>query len=155
VSSQFKVYLAGPITGLTFDTATDWRVSMRSKVGHMSGGRIECYSPLRSKGYLAEVGTIEDSYEDHPLSSQRGIMTRDRFDVMSSDLVMVNFLGTGRVSIGTVMEIAWADMLRKPIVMAIEESGNLHDHSMVREAAGYRVESLDAAAGLICMVLLP
>ncbi len=77
------------------------------------------------------------------MSSSRGIMTRDRFDTMDCDAVFANLLGATIVSIGTAMEIAWADMLRKPVILVMEASGNLHDHPMIREAAGYRVETVD------------
>ena len=68
--------------------------------------------------------------------------TRDRFDATRCDLLFVNLLGAKETSIGTVMEIAWADLLRKPIVLAIEPEGNIHDHGMIKEAIGFRVPSL-------------
>jgi hypothetical protein len=37
-------------------------------------------------------------------------MTRDRFDATRCDVLLVNLLGAERVSIGTMMEVAWADL---------------------------------------------
>jgi hypothetical protein len=64
----------------------------------------------------------------------------------------VNFLGSRRVSIGSVMEIAWADAWRKPIVVVMDK-GQLHDHSMIREVAGFVCRDLDEAIGAAVMVL--
>ena len=151
-----QIYLAGPITGLSWGECTDWRTEFQKR---MVGARetIKVLSPLRAKDYLSAEKIIGDSYEqtkiEHPLvsvlSSQKGITTRDRYDVMTCDVIVANLLGAERVSIGTVMEIAWADMLRKPIVLVMEKTGNLHDHAMVRESSGFRVETLDQAADIV------
>lgn len=151
--TRFKVYLAGAISGLAFDDAQDWRAYVR---GALEPTGIDAYSPLRQKHFLENVGPIDPngSYGVWPLSTDRGIMTRDHFDCQSSDLIFVNLLGATRVSIGTVMEIAWAFAYRKPLVMAMED-GNLHDHPMIREAIGYRVPTLDHAIAVTQAILLP
>jgi len=148
------VYMAGPITGLSYSGSTNWRILFKNLL-KSTEDLLVGLSPLRAKDYLAEELEIKDHYAEHPLSSQRGITTRDRNDVMNCDLLLVNLLGAKTVSIGTVMEIAWADMLRKPIVLVIEKEGNLHDHAMIREVTGYRVESLADALPIIKAILLP
>src|SRR5260221_3158206 len=107
-----KVYLAGPISGLDWKQAAEWRQYVEE---NLSDFAIECLSPLRFKNFLATEKSIRDSYPDHPLASTRAIYTRDRWDVSRSDVVFVNFLGATKVSIGTVLEIALADMFNKPI----------------------------------------
>jgi hypothetical protein len=59
------------------------------------------------------------------------------------------------LSIGTIMELGWADAYRKPVVVAMEAEGNLHEHPMVREAIGYRLPTLDAALAVTKAILLP
>ncbi|KPK54153.1 MAG: hypothetical protein AMS22_06220, partial [Thiotrichales bacterium SG8_50] len=93
--------------------------------------------------YLAAEECISNDY-DTVLSCSRGIMTRDRFDCTRCDLLVVNFLGATKVSIGTVMEIAWADLKRIPIIV-ISEDDNIHNHGMISEATGFRVESVETA----------
>jgi nucleoside 2-deoxyribosyltransferase len=61
---------------------------------------------------------------------------------MNCSLVFINLLGTKKVSIGTVMEIAWADANRIPIVLVMEKEGNLHDHAMINECVGFRVSTI-------------
>jgi nucleoside 2-deoxyribosyltransferase len=147
-----KVYLAGPITGISYGEAVDWREHARKFLREFG---IDGYSPMRAKDYLRGEKQIASFYQaDTPLSTSRGIMTRDRWDVRTADLVLVNVLHAQKVSIGTVMEIAWADMLRTPVVLVAEEQ-NVHAHPMISEATGFRVDTLEAGLALAVQVLLP
>ena len=143
------VYLSGPITGCSYGGCTDWRKYVAEHLAR----DIVAVSPLRGKEYLKTLDSMPHTLEDKAMSSQRGIMTRDRHDTSTCDATLANLLDTKIVSIGTVMEIAWADMLRKPIVLVMEKEGNLHDHPMIREAAGYRVETLDEGIVLLNALL--
>ena len=146
------MYLAGPIAGLTYDEGQDWREYVQGKMDP----QIRSISPLRCKRErLVRTGTITDSYEDFALTTQKGITTRDRFDCTRADLVFINLLGAKSVSIGTCIEFGWADAARNPIVMVIEKKSNLHDHPMIRDIAGFRVESLDEGILIAEAILLP
>jgi nucleoside 2-deoxyribosyltransferase len=134
------VYLAGPITGTSFEDATNWRT--QASVALAEEGIITL-SPMRGKDYLAQHTSLADSYDNvNVLSTQKGIVTRDRWDCQRANVVLVNMLGAERVSIGTVIELGWADAARNPIVL-IMESENIHDHAMVRELAGFIVPTID------------
>ena len=147
---HFGVYLAGPITGLDHSGCTEWRQYV---IDNLPQG-IEGYSPMRAKQYLNDAGVLDGSYEDFPLSTQRGIYARDRFDCTRLDAVLVNLLGAKKVSIGTVMEIAWAADNNKPIVLVMEE-GNIHQHPMVMEACPFVVDNIDEAIHVLGALLLP
>ncbi|QQG44967.1 MAG: hypothetical protein HYW89_03095 [Candidatus Sungiibacteriota bacterium] len=147
---EFLLYCAGPITGVSFEGCTEWREYVAKKLP----AHIKAVSPMRGKNYLAKEKLVKDSYAQHPLGSPKGITCRDRMDVMRCDLLLVNLLGAAKVSIGTVMEIAWADMLRKPIVIVMEKE-NIHSHAILREAAGFIVETLDEAVEIAIAVLSP
>ncbi len=147
---KFQVYLAGPITGLTYDGAEDWRALAKAELAKYD---IHGLSPLRAKDYLRGITALTADCagygEMNCLSSPRGIMTRDRYDATRCDALLVNLLGAERVSIGTVMELAWADLSRIPIVVAMEPKGNVHEHAMVTEAIGFRVPSIDEALHVV------
>lgn len=147
-----KVYLAGPIAGLTFDGAQEWRDIVQTEFAR-SG--IDGYSPLRNKGYLRSEGIISNVGYQQPMSSDRGIMTRDHWDCKTSDLIFAYLLGAKSVSQGTNMEMAWAYAYRKPLVVIMEEHGNVHDHPMVREAIDYRVTTLAEGIAIAKAILLP
>ena len=145
-----RIYLAGPISGCGFEKCTDWRKTFTDLMPES----VQCLSPMRGKEFLRDLGAIEGDYPElGPLATSRGIMTRDFFDCTRSDIVLVNFLESGdRVSIGTCMEVAWAYMARKPLIM-ISKPNNVHNHPMMAEATGYRVETLEDAA-YVCQTIL-
>ena len=147
-----NVYLAGPITGQTFDGCTDWREFAIKDLGAVG---ITGLSPMRAKDYLKNETFVGDEYQDTVLSSSRGIITRDRWDTTRCDLILVNFLGAERVSIGTVMEMAWADAVRTPIIVVMKPEGDLHDHSMLREVTGFRVVTLEEGLEVAKAILTP
>jgi len=147
---QHLLYCAGAITGISYAGSTDWREYVSQKLPPF----ITAVSPMRGKKYLSQEKSIRAAYEEIPLSSQKGIMTRDRMDVMRCDMTLVNLLGTEKVSIGSVMEVAWADAFRKPVILVMEKD-NLHSHPMLREAAGFIVSDLDEAITIAIAVLSP
>jgi nucleoside 2-deoxyribosyltransferase len=144
-----SVYLAGPITGCTYQGCTDWR---KKAIERLKEFDIEGLDPMRAKSYLEAFVEMGNEY-NHPLSSARGIMTRDHWDCTRCDIVLVNFIGAKTVSIGTVMEVAWAWDNQIPVVMAIEESGNPHHHAMINEATGFRVQTLEEAIETVIAIL--
>ena len=140
------VYLAGPITGLTFDGCTGWRDYAIKRLAERG---VQGLSPMRAKEYLRQLESISGTGKEYQhlgvFATPRGVMTRDFWDCTRCDIVLVNFLGAKAVSAGTVMEIAWAYQRRTPIICAIEKTGNPHDHMMIQEALGFSVETLDEA----------
>lgn len=158
------VYLAGPISGLSFGEATDWRQLAKKTLADVG---IKALSPLRAEVGLKNADSIKDSYTTEELENvynlyreanqvmlhSRGITTRDRLDCTKCSVILVNLLGAKRVSIGTVMEIAWADANRIPLVVIMEAEGNLHDHAMVRECIGFRVTSVEAGLEVVKAIL--
>lgn len=145
-----KVYLAGPISGLSFDNATDWRNTMVDKLVAVG---IDAYSPLRAKTYLKHVDVIADHYPEFALSSHKGITSRDRHDVMQCDVLFVNVLGANKVSIGTAIEMGWADAFRKPIVLVMDKD-NVHNHAMIKEISSFIVSTLEEGIDIVKAILL-
>jgi nucleoside 2-deoxyribosyltransferase len=149
---DFLVYLAGPISGMTYDEAQAWRAYASQNLPQ----EIRAISPLRAKSQrLARLGKIWNSYEDHPLCCESGITARDRNDCTRADALIVNLLGATFVSPGTCIELGWADVYRIPVILVMEKTGNPYDHPMVRRTAGFRVETLDEALAVCEAVLMP
>lgn len=146
-----RVYLAGPITGLTYDEGNDWRLEAKEYFDRYD---IAAYSPMRAKEYLRSEGKLTGSYKSGLFSSARNIMTRDYDDCTKADVILCNFLGATRVSIGTVMECAWAYGNRIPLVV-ISEAENIHNHPMMDESIGFRVETLAEGLYVARTILLP
>lgn len=122
-----KVYLAGPITGYDYSSVNDWRDIVKDE---LKDHGINGYSPMRGKSYLSEEDMIQDSYSDHTMSSITGINVRDYNDCKNADAILVNFLNSNKVSIGTVMEVAWGRAFQIPVVIVMEKE-NIHKHGML------------------------
>lgn len=152
---NYSVYLAGPITGQTLEGAKDWRAIARE---YLAAFGVHTYDPLRGKAYLnsiiGENGTYGDQYDTvHPMSSGHGITHRDRWDVRRADLVFVNLVpAPEKVSIGTVMEIAWADAAGVYTLVAMEEA-NIHRHGMLENTASLVIPSFEDALKLVPTIL--
>src|SRR5271165_6398304 len=139
--SKHYIYLAGPITGLTYSDAQDWRDELTVK---LNSEKIECLSPLRGKDYLLDAGVLHSGSYDGVLTTGKAITRRDYFDCTRATAVLVNLLGTERVSIGTVMELAWCYQAAIPTIVMMEKN-NLHNHVMINESSTYIVETLEEA----------
>ena len=155
--SDYNVYLSGPMNGLTLHEANAWRGYIESKLPD----HIKCLNPFRGKElYLLSKTNngkyvLGDDREETPLTSARGITVRDRYDSIRCDVLFVNVLGSKKVSIGTVMEIAWSDSVRIPIILVMEKEGNIHEHPILTEVASYRVETLDEGISVLKAILTP
>jgi nucleoside 2-deoxyribosyltransferase len=155
-----RAYLAGPIKGCTYNGATDWRQKVKDCLADVG---IIGISPMRAKNYLkgeAKVGqdeiALKDSYDQFPLSTNKAILSRDYNDCTRSDAVIINFLGAEKVSIGTVMEAAWAHAARVPVIVVIEpDKSNVHEHGLLLEVCNFRVATLEDAVAVAAAILLP
>ena len=148
-----SVYLSGPITGCTYEGCVDWREAIAAK---LKAHGIAGMSPMRGKDYLKDAGVIDDataSIFTQAIGRDPAIVARDRYDTTKSDFMLVNLLGATRVSIGTMIELGWADAARVPVVLVMEPTGNIHEHGFVRQLSSYRVETIDAAVDLLIAAL--
>ena len=94
------VYLAGPITGLSYSKA---RNTWRHEIASLLPEHIHPLSPMRNKDFLEDQTVLAGDpgmYPEHALATPSGICTRDRNDVRNCDAMVACFLGaTDRVSI--------------------------------------------------------
>lgn len=149
-----RVYLAGPITSLDYEAATMWRTMAQE---HLRGVGIAAYSPLRKKEFLTNTEdlTWQDSHCVELMGTRKAILARDYQDCTKADALLVNFLRDGPISIGTVLEMAWAYELRIPVVLMAPEDSVYCRHPMLGEMVAFRVGSLEAGLEAIKHILLP
>ena len=146
-SNRPIIYAAGSMAGLKWDKANNWRQWLQTAMPD-----CEVRSPMRGKEALRALQAIPKTGQDDAaqgaikgldaaVSSQHGIMVRDLWDVRTCDILFVNLLHAETVSIGTVSEMAWAHILRRPAILVMEEEG-VHAHPFVLEAAYVRVDNI-------------
>lgn len=127
-----KIYLAGPISGKSFDEV----VSLYRDKSYLLGSfGYEILCPMTGKAYLRNELEFKAAGDGHPVSTNHAIFERDRWMVSQSDIVYADLSNSGeRVSIGTMMELAWASQLGKHTVSVIP-SNNIHNHAFVLDAS--------------------
>lgn len=149
-----KVYLAGPIGGLTWEQATEWRNDV-SKQLRPHG--IQCFSPLRGDNFVKDSkGILPWQFpENHNgIAYVKAILGRDHNDVQNCDMMLVNLVHCTRVSIGTMVEFGWASAYKKPIV-TVMNLDNPHDHAFVTGLSALVTNDLQEAIRFTKYILLP
>ena len=147
LSCLLRVYLCGPITGQSPEASMRWRDYATRNLAP----KIITIDPTRDLPDTVQRSSKPGTLKTAVMRAAHGKRTvaRDRFDVMRADILLANFLGAEAASIGSVGEIVWADIMQKPIIIVREPSGNIHDHDMLNELAGWIFHDLDQALALI------
>jgi len=102
---KFKIYLAGKMSGLTFESMNNWRVEADKLLKDESYTSIHTINPVSF--YNFEMSP--DSYTD------KEVMKFDLKMVADSDVILVNLSDPN--SIGTAIELYSAhDILNKPVI---------------------------------------
>lgn len=144
-----KVYLAGPMSGRTFEEVHAWHVFAATALMEMGW---EVLSPMRGKLALRGTTIQSGGYTD-PLFTDSGITARDQWDVFRCDVLLVNLLWEDTISIGTMIELGWADAMRKPIVVIASPDGVYTNHAIIGKIAAFIVpdvaEALEVMEGLL------
>lgn len=122
------VYLSGPMGGCSFNEMSDWRIYAARKLDSPS---LKCILPTRSF-----------SEELIPKETNKWINRRDYFDCVRAQCLLVNLKDMTTVSIGTVMEIAWAYQKQIPIVCVCNPAG-AHTHPMLADSITHTVSTLE------------
>ena len=136
-----KIYIAGSISGK--DVSEVFIYFMEYRKLFKSWG-YTVLNPMTAKGHLRTEKIFKAKDYRHPISTNRAIIGRDRWMVEQADIVFVDLTDAEHVSIGSVMEIAWAYELRKHIVVVIPEN-NIHQHGMLLQAADIVFEKTEDA----------
>jgi len=148
--SKKRVYLSGPISGSSWDEATEWRVELRDRLEKT--GLYDCQDPLRGKQHLQGEEAIENtSFEG--VDGYLTLFKRDRWDVKQCDIVFINLTNSEQVSIGSMFELAWAHELDKYNIVVMEKD-SIHWHTFVHKAASIVFTDYDEAVKYMEKVLL-
>jgi nucleoside 2-deoxyribosyltransferase len=141
-----KVYLAGPITGLNYETATIEREQITKALESFG---ITCVSPMRHDD-MEWTDVFKPTCAD--AEQARRVVKRDSFDIRNCDAVLVDLRNTERVSLGTVWEMGFAYALDKPVFLVCDKR---HEHAMTLHSAGWRCETIEEAVSELIALFKP
>jgi nucleoside 2-deoxyribosyltransferase len=130
------VYLAGPITGLTLRRARGWR---KRACQLLRAGGLDAFDPtdgLRDDGSVVEAAPRADV-------SDADLVARCRA-ALAGSVAMIALLAGDRLSLGTVVELGWADAFGVPVI-GIVARGSAYDHPFARQIVAYPCHTLPQA----------
>ena len=141
-----RVYLAGPMATRTYGECVDWRDKMRE----LCETHIRFLSPLRGLEYFMDAEELPLEVEGDVMNEGAAIISKCRMDVRRADAVVAYFPdGNERTSVGSMVELGWADMLQKPIIIIRSDEEKAHAHPFVEHLAGWTVQSVGEAAAIL------
>lgn len=147
-----KVYLSGPITGLTYQQA---RFTWRNDFADMLSNGVTPLSPMRHEGHLAEMGNVgiePDNLPKHLFSHPKMIVTKDFLDIDECTIMVVYLLGAEKVSQGTLIEMGYAYAKSKTIITITDDS-NIHNTPFIGVISSVIVPTLKDAAIIVNSLL--
>lgn len=132
--NSLTLYLAHPISGMTLEEVSGYykekRLELKNCVPH-----LKVLMPVMANQKVRTDLECRENGTNNPLGTNHHIIERDRWMVKQSDIVFVNLMSaTERVSIGSMMELAWAHDNGIHTIVAMGPD-NTHRHGFVMEAA--------------------
>ncbi len=147
--SNKYIYLVGPIGECSVGEANDWRHEVMSLLPKGIVG----VSPLRCEPLIGEK--YEVVYDDPRFGTANAIAAKNEYDTRNCDMVlafMPKFLNERRPSYGSTIELAWAHMLGKQVIL-VSDDEYLMRHPLINAVTNWRLETLSEAMEVIEGVL--
>jgi len=125
-----RIYLAHPISGLSYDEIVAYYVKMRERLSP----EWEIMNPMTAKEELRNETKLRAYDYDNPVATNKAIVHRDFWMVSRSDVLYANLLGVTWPSIGCIIELSWAWARQIHTVVAMDFMGP-NWHAFVIEMA--------------------
>lgn len=145
-----KIYLAGSISGMSYEVVANYFHETAYNL-RLIGYHV--ITPMTGKSELRTDTKLKADGYHIPAATNHAIAERDRWMVEQADVVYCNLTMAQIVSIGSVMELAWAQMLGKHTVVAMQ-TDNIHRHAFVLEAADIVYETHEKAMDYLGELIL-
>ena len=120
MSKHLKIYLAGAMSGLSFEEMNHWRETTKKRLkqmGNLVDYKLSVINPVDFYNFESKNYQSEEEVEDYDLAH-----------VISSDVIIVNLEGLN-TSVGTIIELHDANYHHKIPVIALGNKklyDNLH-----------------------------
>lgn len=136
-----KIYLVHPISGYVAEEVFQYYKDTEARLKAIG---YDVLTPMYGQRYLRCDKEVRAFGYTMPCTTNHAIMGRDHWMVKQCDILYANLIGTKTVSIGGMMEMAWAYDNDKHIIVSLEKE-NIHAHAFVYEAADIVYENHEDA----------
>jgi nucleoside 2-deoxyribosyltransferase len=137
IGSGLSVYLGGPIELVERDDAMDWRERAAVR-GRMPKNNLYMVNPFREGGESPHRGQ----------KNSRLIERRDLFLAGKSDVLLINLFDWDKGK-GTLIELGWFDVWRKPVFAYAPVGCPAYQHPMIKDIVCYWNQDLDIIVDMI------
>lgn len=146
MSDKPSIYLAGPMSGLTWRQALSWRRECEAELSKdwRLINPVRAQVPEERMDDTIPSTTQLDTEKVDLWVTATGVTSQDEFYIDQSDWILANFLQATHVTIGSVWELGYGWGTRKKILSVIEP-GSIHDHAFIRRRSHVFTPSLDEA----------
>jgi len=142
-----KVYLALPISGRSYDDVIR-DIHIVKEI--LERWDYEVLQPMTGKSYLRTELEFKSNGYGNPVSTNHAILSRDKWMVGQCDIFLCDLTyARERVSIGAMMELAWANLLGKHTVVVMQSENNIHRHAFPLEASDVIFETMEDATAYL------
>ena len=139
---NLSVYLAHPISGHTFGEVVEY---YKDSIAQLKDVGYTVYDPVTM--YAGNINAEEvcaPADLTGPLINNHALFERDKWMVSKVDVVLADLTGATKASIGACMEMAWASLLGKHLVVVMKKDNPMY-HGFVIEAADVILEDFEEA----------
>lgn len=126
-----KIYVSRPISGCSYEDVVGWYDKAHKEFESMG---YKVLQPMTGKKALRNEIKFKAHGYGTPSSTNHAIFERDKWMTEQCDVFITYLAEADIVSIGSMMELAWASLLGKHTI-AVMKDGNIHKHAFVLEAA--------------------
>lgn len=134
------IYLAGPISGLSYDDAITHFIERANKLSN-----YDILHPMLGKEHLRSELELKAQGYGNPISTNHAILFADFWRVDQCDILFIDLTkGKDRVSIGTVAEMSRAFAKNKLIITVLPDD-NIHNHAFILEMSTIIFKTTDEA----------
>ena len=144
-----KIYLVHPISGLSADVVFEYYKDTEAKLTEMG---YDVLTAMYGKSYLRCEKEFRASGYKMPCTTNHAIYQRDHWMTEQADIIYANFLRAKQVSVGSMMELAWASHMRKHVIVTMQDD-NVHAHAFVYEAASIVYQTHEDAMNYLKMLI--
>jgi hypothetical protein len=129
---MLNVYCAHPINGLALDEVIEYYSQICYK---LKGLGFKITHPMVSGDSIrTDTESRSEPTNPNPKNSNHAIVKRDYWLISQADIFYLDLTGCKNISIGCVMELAWANAHNKYTIVVMEKN-NIHAHAFVIETA--------------------
>ena len=139
-------YLAGSISGLTYQEATATRNTIKQQLANLGWDSLD---PMRGKEILSSLEAIDEQQSIRLLGvTDAAIIERDYDDLRRADVLLI--LSGDRPSWGTAFEWGIAHFqMRKPVVVICAPDSFTRTHPWCKLMASYFADSVEDAVDFL------